>query len=58
MIVIFVHHKSLPKSKHQSDLDVLEHYKQGSITPDYGHLANGTFPAFHSDYARKSKDFL
>lgn len=56
IIVVFVHHKSLPKSKHQSDLDVLEHYKQGSMTPDYGHLSNGTFPAFHSDYARKSMD--
>lgn len=56
MVVVFVHQRNLPKSKHQSDLDVLEHYKQGSVTPDYGQLAaNGTFQTFHQgDYARKS----
>jgi hypothetical protein len=31
IIVVYVHQRSLPKNKHQSDLDVLEHYKQGNI---------------------------
>ncbi|KAI6227947.1 Ephrin type-A receptor 4 isoform X4 [Aphelenchoides besseyi] len=53
MLVVIVHQRTLSKGKHQSDLDVLDNYKPGSMTPDYGQLGKSNFSAFQSDYTRK-----
>ncbi|KAI6242907.1 Ephrin type-A receptor 4 isoform X4 [Aphelenchoides fujianensis] len=54
LLVVIVHQRALAKGKHQSDLDVLDNYKQASLTPDYGPLGGkSNFSGYQADYLRK-----